>query len=437
METMVVRVQKAKEVVPTRKRVAAYARVSSSKDEMLHSLAAQVGHYNRYIRSHPGWVFVGVYADEGITGTKSDRPEFARMLEDCRAGKIDLLLTKSISRFARNTVDMLNIVRELKDIEVDVYFEEQNLHTLDKDNEVILTLLAGYAQEESRSTSENCKWRIRKGFENGELMNLRFMFGYRISGGNVEADPELAEIVRMIFRDYISGMGGHRIAKKLRAMNVPTQLGGTWDGERVLTIIRNEKYTGNALLQKKFVTDHLTKKEVTNKGQLPMYEALSTHPAIVSQGTFDEAQAVLQERLRSCGTRTKGVKAYPFSGMIRCGQCEKNYKRTTAKVKAIWNCPTYYKKGKTACSARGIPDDTLRAIICGLLGTAEFDESFFRRQIAGITVVGVHRLAFSFHDGHREERDWEPKSRRESWTDEMRQAARENAKRRRDNGAKC
>ena len=195
-------------------------------------------------------------------------------------------------------------------------------------------------------------------------------------------------------------------------------------------------HTGNALLQKKYVTDHLTKKQAVNKGQLPKYEALGTHPAIVSQETFDEAQAVLQERLRSCGTRSKGVNTYPFSGMIRCGQCGKNFKRTAAKGKAVWNCPTYYSEGKAACSARGIPEETLKAVISGLLGTAEFDESLFRRRISGITAKEAHRLGFSFRDGHMEERDWEPRSRSKSWTDEMRQAAREYANRRWNNGDK-
>lgn len=437
MEMMVVRMQKAKEKIPTRKRVAAYARVSSTKDEMIHSLAAQVGYYNRYISSHPGWVFAGVYADEGITGTKSDRPEFARMLEDCRAGKIDLLLTKSISRFARNTVDLLNTVRELKDIGVEVYFEEQNIHTLSGDGELILTILASYAQEESLSTSENCKWRIRKRFENGELVNLRFMYGYKISKGKIEEDPEQADIVRMIFHDYIGGMGGERIAEKLRTMNVPAQFGGKWVGARVLQIIRNEKYSGNALLQKRFIQNHLTKKEVINKGQLPMFEALGTHPPIISPQMFAEAQAVLNSRLKSCGNKKNEKNSYPFSGLIRCGQCGKCYKRSLVNGKAVWECQTYFREGKATCSAKRIPEDTILDIINSLLESEGFDEHLFRRHIAGITAIEARKMAFLFHDGHVEERAWEPRSRRGYWTDEMRQAAREHAYRRWNNGAKC
>lgn len=243
--------------MPSLMRVAAYARVSSGKDEMLHSLAAQISYYSDYIQGHPSWIYAGVYADEALTGTKDNRPEFNRLLEDCRSGKIDLVLTKSISRFARNTVTLLETVRELKILGVDVFFEEQNLHSNSGDGELMLTILASYAQEESRSTSENCKWRIRKQFENGEMANLRFMFGYQIVKGKVEIDPEQAAVVLMIFEDYINGMGGGQIAKKLKEMNVAKVFSGKWRGERVIEILKNEKYTGNALLQKKYVVDHL------------------------------------------------------------------------------------------------------------------------------------------------------------------------------------
>ena len=183
-------VEKTKATMPSLMRVAAYARVSSGKDEMLHSLAAQVSYFSDYIQQHLGWLYVGVYADEGMTGTKIGRPEFMRLLDDCRGGKIDLVLTKSISRFARNTVDLLETVRELKNMGVDVFFEEQNIHTMSGDVELILNILASYAQAESLSASENCKWRIRKQFENGELATLRFLFGYQVVKGKVKIHPK-------------------------------------------------------------------------------------------------------------------------------------------------------------------------------------------------------------------------------------------------------
>ena len=190
---------------PIVKRVAAYARVSSGKDAMLHSLSAQVSYYSALIQKHAGWLYCGVYADEAFTGTKDSRDGFQSLLAECRAGNIDMVITKSISRFARNTVTLLETVRELKALGVDVYFEEQNIHTMSADGELMMTILASYAQEESRSASENQKWRIRRGFERGELVNLRFLFGYKIEKGCVAVDPEKAAVVREVFRRALEG----------------------------------------------------------------------------------------------------------------------------------------------------------------------------------------------------------------------------------------
>ena len=198
--------------IPAKKRVAAYARVSSGKDAMLHSLSAQISYYSDLIQKNRKWEYEGVYADEAMTGTKDNRAEFQRLLTDCRNGKIDMVITKSISRFARNTVTMLETVRELKNINVEVFFEKENIHSMSGDGELMLTILASFAQEESRSVSENCKWRIRKRFADGELVNLRFIFGYHIEKGQIKVDPKEADIVRMIFRDYINGMGCTLIA---------------------------------------------------------------------------------------------------------------------------------------------------------------------------------------------------------------------------------
>ena len=214
--------------LPTRKRVAAYARVSCSKDEMLRSLAAQVSFYSERIQSRPDWEYAGVYADEALTGTKDNRPEFGRLLTDCRAGKIDLVLTKSISRFARNTVVLLETVRELKELGTDVYFEEQNIHTKSADGELMLTILAGYAQEESRSVSENCKWRVRKDFIEGTYTGFIRMYGFDFRAGKLSVNQQEAAVVRMIFDDYLSGMGKNAIMKKLRSLDIPTKLGGHW-----------------------------------------------------------------------------------------------------------------------------------------------------------------------------------------------------------------
>lgn len=416
--------------MPSITKVAAYARVSSGKDEMLHSLAAQVSHYNGYIQRQPGWLYVGVYADEAATGTKDNRPEFKRLLADCRSGGIDLVLTKSISRFARNTVDLLETVRELKSMGVDVFFEEQNLHTMSCDGELMLTILASYAQEESRSASENCKWRIRKRFENGELANLRFMFGYRIDKGEVEIDPELATIVMMIFKDYIGEMSGGKIAEKLKMMNIPRPFGGEWCSERVIEIIKNEKYTGNALLQKKYVADHLSKKLVHNNGQLPKYYAECTHPAIIDQETFDKAQAVLNSRRLKNKTKSGPCSRYPFSSLLQCGLCGKKYKRKDRKGKVAWYCSTFLQKRKAACPSKQVPESVLYSLSAGVLGLKEFNAEVFRKEIAEILVPEPGKLIFVLHDRHTVEKLWQHKSRSECWTIEMRDTVRILAKRR-------
>ena len=223
-----------------RKRVAAYARVSSGKDAMLHSLSAQISYYNSYIGKRGDWEFAGIYADEAITGTKEARPEFQRLLEDCRSKKIDMVITKSITRFARNTVTLLKAVRELKLLEIDVYFEKENIHSLSADGEFMLTILASYAQEESRSVSENLKWRIRKMFAQGRP-NTGNMLGYRLIDGKLHVIPEEAEIVKTIFSDYLSGMGIYSIIKKLNTAGILTKNGSLWCEAALQKILRNEK----------------------------------------------------------------------------------------------------------------------------------------------------------------------------------------------------
>lgn len=196
-------------------RVAAYARVSSDKDAAFHSLEAQTEYYEQYVSAHPNWQLVGIYSDNGISGTTINRPEFQRMLQDCRDGKIDLVVTKSITRFARNTVILLGTIRELKRLGVDTYFEKEDMHSISPDGELLVTLLAMYAEEEARSASENQRWRIVKRFENGEPW-VGKMLGYRLENGQLVVVPEEAEIVRQIFSDYLSGMGQSGIAKKLK-----------------------------------------------------------------------------------------------------------------------------------------------------------------------------------------------------------------------------
>lgn len=418
------------------KRVAAYARVSSGKDAMLHSLSAQVSYFSDYIQKRRDWTYAGVYIDEAVTGTKDRRAGFQKMMEDCRAGKIDMIIAKSISRFARNTLTLLETIRELRVLGIDVFFERENIHSISANGELMLTILASFAQEESLSVSENCKWRIRKRYENGEIVSLRFIYGYSIKKGVIEINQEQAEVVRMIFNDYIGGMGSMLIAKKLNEMGLTGIRGAAWSETRIIEILKNEKYIGDALLQKKYSTDHLTKKVVRNKGELPKYYAEKTHPAIIDTATFNLAQNIMAERRVQFKNKDNSMKHYPFTGKIRCGLCGKNYKRKTTLGKVAWNCATFLKLGKAVCHAKQIPESTLMSVTADVLGVSEFSEELFYDQIAEIRVPEFNRLVFVFCDGLKIEREWQDRSRRESWTPEMRQLARAHALKSRNNERK-
>lgn len=339
--------------LPNMKRVAAYARVLTGKDTMLHSLSAQVSFYSELIQKNPEWQYVGVYADEAVTGTSANRPEFQHLLLDCRARKIDMFITKSISRFARNTVTMLETVRELKALGVDVYFEEQNIHSTSRDGELMLTILASFAQEESRSVSENCKWRIREDFKQGSIPTIT-MLGYRRNlDGGLEIEPYEAEVVRSIFWDFLGGMGKQAIANKLNDLDIPTRRGTTWHIDAVGYILSNEKYVGNLLLQKTFLENHLTKRKVYNTGQLPMYWVEASHEAIVAKEIFDAVQAEIKRRKKGSSTK-KEKQTYPFTGMMVCGGCGKHYRRKIARAgtkyaSPVWICSTFNTKGKKHC----------------------------------------------------------------------------------------
>jgi len=282
--------------LPSKSKVAAYCRVSSGKEHMLHSLTAQVSHYSQHIQNRRDWEYAGVYADEAKTGTKDDRPEFMRLLADCKVGKIDLIITKSISRFARNTVTTLETVRELNSMGIGVFFEEQNINTLSGDGELMLTILASYAQEESRSVSENIKWRIRNNMKSGKTIPHR-VYGFNVTSGKLVIKPDEADVVRKIFNLYLSGLGFREIAKKLNAQGVKSPKGGSkWYLSVVRKLLTNEKMCGDIKFQKHFVENHLTKHVVRNRGELPMFYLSGTHEGIVSKETWDSVQAEILRR---------------------------------------------------------------------------------------------------------------------------------------------
>lgn len=424
MERVVKRVDTLIPAQPKAMRVCAYARVSTGKDAMLHSLSAQVSYYSKMIQSHSGWMYCGVYTDEAVTGTKEERAGFQRMIQECRQGHIDLVITKSISRFARNTVTLLETVRELKSLGVDVFFEEQNIHTLSADGELMLTILASYAQEESLSASENQKWRIRKAFENGELANLRFLFGYNITADGVQVNEKDAAIVREIFARFNEGESMSYIGRDLDARGYRGVLGGTWCAERMRNTLSNEKYLGNALLQKQYRNNHIEKKLLPNRGELPMYYAEGTHEPIIDQTTFDKAQERLKMLAQQAANRKKPTHSV-YTGLIHCGLCGNTYKRVTYRKKHYWNCTTFQTKGKSECAAKRIPEETLDALICEVLGVAHFDSDTVRSKITAIRAENNNVVVFCMDDGSEIVKRWIDRSRAESWTPEMKEQARQ------------
>jgi len=398
-----------------KKRVAAYARVSSGKDAMLHSLSAQVSYYNNLIQKEDGLEFVCVYSDEAITGTKVERPGFQQMLEDCRNNKIDMILTKSISRFARNTVTLLETVRMLKTLEVDVFFEEQNIHTLSADGELLLTMLASYAQEESFSTSENQKWRIKCTFEAGEPWNGRAL-GYRKRDGKYIVIPEEAEIVKRIFTEYLDGAGLNYIANRLTEDGVPTKSGGIWYPRSVAHILKNYSYTGNLLLQTTFREDCISKKRHINTGQRPRYHATETHEAIIDIDTFNKVQEEIARRAEFAPHNPPGTAVYAYTGKIECAKCGKHYRRKTARSKAVWICATLNFRGKQFCASKQIPEICLDAVV-NELGVP-------MKSIDHIVADEGNTLHFHLADGQVITKVWKDRSRAEAWTPEMRAEAR-------------
>lgn len=403
-----------KSVIPIIKRVAAYARVSDGKDTMIHSLSAQVSYYSEMIQKTPGWKYVGVYADKAFSGTKNTRPEFNRMIDDCKAGKIDMIITKAISRLARNTVTTLQIVRKLKQLGIDVYFEKEKIHSISGDGELMLSILSSFAQEESLSVSENCKWRIRDKFKQG-IPTSHQIIGYKFVDGRLEIIPEEAKIVQMIFKLYLEGNGANVIMKKLIDLGVPTKFGGCWREHLIMNVLKNEKYTGNLLLQKTYVKDHLTKKSCINYGELPKYFVEENHEAIIDKETFEKVQQEIKNRTNQQKSH-KPKATYPFTSKIVCGQCGKHYKRKignagTKYAHPIWICSTFNSLGEKFCASKQIPEDILTKLV-----PPNFKE---------ILVVDQNRFIVTLNDGSKTEKIWQYKSRSESWTDEMRNSARE------------
>jgi DNA invertase Pin-like site-specific DNA recombinase len=351
-----------------KKKVCAYARVSTDSLSQGESLENQIQYYENIISSNPEYEFIGVFADRGITGTTENRPEFQRMLEFCRSGKIDLIITKSVSRFARNTAIMLKTVRQLKDIDVEVRFEKENIDTLSGDGELMLTILSSFAQEESKNVSDNINWRFKQKFQRGELViNEKRFLGYdKNQYGDLVINQKEAKVVRRIFENYLSGKGSFTIAKELEKEGIPTAVGGKWNDTTILKILKNEKYRGDAILQKYYTPNHLTKTKVKNNGQVDSYYIEDNHSPIVIREMWELVQDEIKRRAEAKGNiqgdRDKYKRRYRLTGMLYCSKCCSSLIRRTWNSKfnckkIVWQCSNYIRNGKGACEGTRIDDE--------------------------------------------------------------------------------
>ena len=413
---------------PKQKRVAAYSRVSSGKEAQLHSLSAQVSYYSGLIQKTPGWQYVGVYADEALTGTKDSRGEFQRLLADCKAGKIDMVITKSVSRFARNTVTTLKTIRELRNMGVDVFFEEQNIHTLGEEGELLLTLLAAYAEEEARSVSENQKWRIKANYEQGLPWSIT-MFGYRQVDGRLVKEPLEAEFLQLAADLYLEGCGQTLLERALKRVGAISRQGNPIRGNRIIELLCNEKVAGDMLLQKCYVVDPISKVVRKNNGERTQYFVEGSHEPILDRDTYEKVLAERARRAAIYQPNPKTPATYPFSGRIACKKCGAHFRRKITGApgykKPVWICSTFNSKGKACCASKQIPEDILEAVTAQAMGLPKFDGASFTAKVKEIQVPENGTLVFVFYDGHTATKTWDNPSRRQSWNPENRQKARE------------
>lgn len=383
-------------------RVAAYCRVSTDSEEQETSYEAQVSHYTEYIKSKPEWQMVEVYADDGISGTNTaKRDEFNRMIADCEAGKIDLILTKSISRFSRNTLDCLKYTRKLKALNIAVFFEKENINTMDSKGEVLLTIMASLAQQESESLSANVRMGIQYRNQQGKVqINHNWFLGYtKDAEGNLVIDPEQAKIVRRIYREYLEGASFLQIKRSLEADGVPNGAGHLkWHESNIHQILTNEKYIGDALLQKTYTVSILDKKRAANNGEMPKYYVEGSHEAIIDRDVFMKVKAEIARRanLNPDGKRRVYSSKYALSGMVFCGHCGDIYRRVKWNNRGckstVWRCVSRVLKGKMDfdCPARTVKEEVLQ----GAIVTAVNDAYAGRNAVISLLKTNIQETVF-------------------------------------------
>lgn len=359
-----------------RMRVAAYCRVSTDSEDQLHSYRSQVQYYTDLIEKNKEWVMTEIYADEAITGTQITKREgFQRMISDCMDGKIDMVITKSISRFARNTLDTLKYVRMLKENNVAIFFEDENINTLTMDGELLLVVLSSVAQQEVENISDNVKKGLKMKMKRGELVGFQGCIGYDYDPEtkSISVNPDEVEIVKYIFTRYVQGAGSFVISRELNELGYKTKLGNDWTQSTVIGVIKNEKYKGDILLGKTFTVDPISKRRLENLGEEDQFYIKNHHEPIISEEMFDKAHEILKKRGKSrsalhqvsAGKREKFTRQYAFSCMLECGFCGSNLSRRrwhsgSDYSKIIWSCVTGTKKGKKFCpDSKGIPEKVI------------------------------------------------------------------------------
>ena len=374
-------------------RVAAYCRVSTDSDEQASSYETQVEHYTEYIKKNPEWEFAGIYADDGISGTNTKkREEFNRMIEACKAGEIDMIITKSISRFARNTLDCLKYIRMLKDKNIPVFFEKESINTMDAKGEVLLTIMASLAQQESQSLSQNVKMGLQFRYQNGQVqVNHNHFLGYtKDREGNLVIDPEQAEVVKRIYREYLEGSSMDKIAKGLEKDGILTGAGKKkWWTSTINKILRNEKYIGDALLQKTYTTDFLNKTRVKNNGIVPQYYVENNHEAIIPKDIFLRVQEELVRR-RVVKTSANGKKRsyscnHCFAQLVICGECGEMFRRIHWNNRGcksiVWRCLSRLEATGMECHARTVNETVLENVVVQAINTLLGDKSTYQAQL--------------------------------------------------------
>lgn len=386
--------------IQRQKRVAAYCRVSTDEDEQLSSYEAQRTYYTDKIMCNKEWTMAGIFADEGITGTSAQkRPEFLHMIRLCKQKKVDIILTKSISRFARNTVDCLKYIRILRELGIAVVFEKENINTLESDSELLITLLGAFAQAESESISANVRWGKRQAMREGKA-NIQYKKLYAFekgADGKLQIIPEQAEVVRHIYRQFLSGMSLRMIKQKLETEHITNVAGcATWTVSAIRSILSNEKYCGDVLLQKTFTSDCISRKVIKNTGQLPMYLIQDHHEAIVDRSTFQAAQTELARRTSAKSPSKKNAPTgkssyaskYALSERLVCGECGTPYRRCTwarnGKKRVVWRCVSRLDYGTKYChNSPTLDEEPLQKAILTALNSAMSNKPALIQKITG------------------------------------------------------